>query len=132
MNFLAPFALILAGAAAVPLVLHLLRRRTGEKVDFPAIRYLLRAEREHSRQLKLRNLLLMLLRVFAVLALALAAARPIGRFAGGSHAPTAIAVVLDNSLSTSVVVNGAPVLARLKDAARAAIGRANAARFFAL
>lgn len=126
MNFLAPLALVLAGASAVPLVLHLLRRRTGEKVDFPAIRYLLRAEREHSRQLKLRNLLLMLLRVFAVLALALAAARPIGRLAGGSHAPTAIAIVLDNSLSTSVVINGAPVLARLKDAARAAIGRANA------
>ncbi len=125
MNFLAPFALVLAVAAAVPLVLHLLRRRTGEKVDFPAIRYLLRAEREHSRQLKLRNLLLMLLRVFAVLALALAAARPVGRFAGGSHAPTAIALVLDNSLSTSVVINGAPVLARLKDAARGAIARAN-------
>ena len=125
MNFLAPFALVLAGAAAVPLVLHLLRRRTGEKVDFPAIRYLLRAEREHSRQLKLRNLLLMLLRVFAVLALAFAAARPIGRFAGGSHAPTALAIVLDNSLSTSVVINGAPVLARLKDAARGAIARAN-------
>jgi hypothetical protein len=126
MNFLAPFALVLAGAAAVPLVLHLLRRRTGEKVDFPAMRYLLRAEREHSRQLKLRNLALMMLRVCAVLALALAAARPIGRLAGSSHAPTAIAIVLDNSLSTSVVINGAPVLARLKDAARGAIGRANA------
>jgi aerotolerance regulator-like protein len=126
MNFLAPLALVLATASAIPLVLHLLRRRTGEKVDFPAIRYLLRAEREHSRQLKLRNLLLMLLRVFAVLALALAAARPIGRLAGSSHAPTSIAIVLDNSLSTSVVINGAPVLARLKDAARNAIGRANA------
>lgn len=126
MNFLAPLALVLAGAAAVPLVLHLLRRRTGEKVDFPAMRYLLRAEREHSRQLKLRNLALMMLRVCAVLALALAAARPIGRLAGSSHAPTALAIVLDNSLSTSVVINGAPVLARLKDAARGAIGRANA------
>jgi hypothetical protein len=125
-NFLAPLALVLAGAAAVPLVLHLLRRRTGEKVDFPAMRYLLRAEREHSRQLKLRNLALMMLRVCAVLALALAAARPIGRLAGSSHAPTALAIVLDNSLSTSVVINGAPVLARLKDAARSAIGRANA------
>jgi hypothetical protein len=126
MNFLAPLALVLAGAAAVPLLLHLLRRRTGEKVDFPAVRYLLRAEREHSRQLKLRNLFLMLLRVCAVLALALAAARPIGRLAGSSHAPTAIAIVLDNSLSTSVVINGAPVIARLKEAARNAIGRANA------
>jgi hypothetical protein len=108
MNFLAPFALALAGAATVPLLLHLLRRKLGEKIDFPAVRYLLRAEKEHSRQLKLRNLLLMLLRVLAVLALAFAAARPVGRLIGTGHAPTALAIVLDNSLSTSAVVNGAP------------------------
>ena len=126
MNFLAPFALALAAAAAVPLILHLLRRRRGEKVDFPAVRYLLRAEQEHKAELRLRNLLLMLLRVFAVLAIATAAARPVGRLAGGGHAPTALAIVLDNSLSTSAVVNGAPVLARLKEAARATLGRAGA------
>ena len=125
MNFLAPFALLLAAAAAVPLVLHLLRRRQGEKVDFPAVRYLLRAEKEHSQQLKIRNLLLMVLRVLAVLALAVAAARPIGRLVGTGHAPTAMAIVLDNSLSTSAVVSGTPVLARLKDAARAAVDRAS-------
>ena len=124
MNFLAPFALALATAAAVPLVLHLLRHRTGDKVDFPAVRYMLRAEREHSRELRMKNLLLMLLRILAVLALALAAARPVGRLIAGGHAPTALAIVLDNSLSTSVVVNGAPVLARLKDAARGALARA--------
>ncbi len=124
MNFLAPFALLLAGAAAVPLVLHLLRRRQGEKVDFPAMRYLLRAQKEHSSELRLRNMLLMFLRIAAVLAFALAAARPLGRLSAGGHAPTALAIVLDNSLSTSVVVEGAPVLARLKDAARSAVDRA--------
>lgn len=123
MSFLSPLALILAGAVAVPLVLHLLRRKTGEYVEFPALRYLLRAQREFSRTLKLRNLLLMLIRIAIVLALALAAARPIGRMIGGGHAPTALALVLDNSLSTAVVVNGQPVLARLKDAARAALAR---------
>ena len=126
MSFLAPFALLLAAATAVPLILHLLRRKTGEKVDFPAVRYLFRAEKEHKRELRLRNLLLMLLRVLAVLVLTAAAARPVGRLAGGGHAPTALAIVLDNSLSTSVVVNGAPVLARLKDAARATLNRASA------
>lgn len=125
MNFLAPFALALAGAAAVPLLLHLLRRKLGEKIEFPAVRYLLRAEKAHSRQLKLRNLLLMLLRVLAVLALAFAAARPVGRLIGTGHAPTALAIVLDNSLSTSAVVNGAPVLAKLKETARAAVDRAS-------
>ena len=124
MNFLAPFALLLSGAAAVPLVLHLLRRRQGDKVEFPAMRYLLRAQQEHSNELRLRNMLLMFLRIAAVLAFALAAARPLGRLSAGGHAPTALAIVLDNSLSTSVVVDGAPVLARLKDAARAAVDRA--------
>ena len=124
MSFLSPLALLLAVAIAVPLVLHLLRRKTGEHVEFPALRYLLRAQREFSRTLKLRNLLLMLIRVAAVLAIALAAARPIGRMIGGGHPATALAVVLDNSLSTSVVVNGQPVLAALKDAARAALAQA--------
>lgn len=124
MSFLSPLALLLAGAIAVPLVLHLLRRKTGEPVEFPALRYLLRAQKEFSRTLKLRNLLLMLIRIAVCLALALAAARPIGRMIGGGHAPTAVAIVLDNSMSTSVVINGQPVLARLKDAAKAALARA--------
>ena len=76
MSFLAPFYLLLAGAAAVPLLLHLLRRHIATRVDFPAARYLARAEQEHSRSLRLRNLLLMLLRVLLVLALTMAAARP--------------------------------------------------------
>ena len=124
MSFLSPLALLLAAAVLVPLVLHLLRRKTGAPVEFPALRYLLRAQREFSRTLKLRNLLLMLIRIAICLALALAAARPIGRMVGSGHAPTGLAVVLDNSLSTSVVVNGQPVLARLKDAAKVALARA--------
>ena len=124
MGFLAPWWLLLAGAAAVPLLLHLLRRRIGARVDFPAVRYIERAEREHSRRLRLRNLLLMLVRVLALLLVALAAARPVARLAGAGHEPTALAIVLDNSLSTSVIVDGAPLLDRLKAAAREALGRA--------
>src|SRR5215208_1121759 len=124
MSFLAPLWLALAGAAAVPLLIHLLRRRIGVRVEFPAARYLARAEREHSRRLRLRNLLLMVVRVLAVLCVALAAARPVARLAGAGHAPTALAIVLDNSLSTAAVVNGRPVLDRLKAAALAALADA--------
>ena len=49
MSFLAPLWLLAGAAAAVPLLLHLLRRRIGARIEFPAVRYLLRAEREHSR-----------------------------------------------------------------------------------
>lgn len=131
MTLLSPMALWLAALIAVPLAVHLLRRRIGVRVEFPATRYLARAEREHSRRLRLRNLLLMALRVLAVIALAAAAAHPIADvpLSGGSgtaHAPTALAIVLDNSLSTSLVVNGSSVLDRLKDAARAALADAGA------
>src|SRR5439155_20189157 len=108
MTFLAPFYLLLGGAIAVPLLIHLLRRRIGSRIEFPAARYLARAEREHSRTLRLRNLLLMLLRVMALAAITIAAARPVARWVGGGHAPTAVAIVLDNSLSSSAVSGGRP------------------------
>lgn len=127
MGFLAPWFLLLAGAAAVPLLIHLLRRRIGLQVEFPAARYLARAEKEHSRSMRMRNLLLMLLRVAAVVLIALAAARPVGpAVPGGGHAPTAVAIVLDNSMSTSVVEDGAPLLDRMKEHARAVLDRASA------
>ena len=118
MSFLAPFFLMFAGAIAVPLLLHLRRRRFENRIDFPAVRYLARAEKENVRQIKIRNLLLMFLRIATVLTLALAAARPIGAFFGAGHVPTALAIVLDNSLSTSVIVNGQPLLASLRNGAR--------------
>jgi hypothetical protein len=113
-SFLAPLWLLLGAAAAVPLLLHLLRRRIETRVEFPAARYLQRAEREHSRSLRLRNLLLMLLRVLLVLAVALAAARPFMRGLGAGHGPTAVAIVLDNSLSTTALAGGTPIFERLR------------------
>jgi hypothetical protein len=126
-SFLAPLYLFLGAAIAVPLLIHLMRRRIGLRVDFPAARYLLRAERENSRTLRIKNLLLMLLRVLAVLAVAFAAARPLAEWVGAGHAPTALAVVVDNSLSSSVVVNGRPLLDQFKSMARDVVSSATSA-----
>src|SRR5262245_32793888 len=123
-SFLAPLYLLLGGAIAVPLILHLMRRRIGLRVEFPAARYLARAEKEHSRTLRIRNLLLMFLRVLALLAIAVAAAKPVARWLGAGHAPTALAIVVDNSLSASAVVTGRPLLDQFKSAARDVLGSA--------
>jgi hypothetical protein len=125
-TFLAPLWLALSAAIAVPLLIHLMRRRIGARIEFPAARYLARAEREHSRTLRIRNLLLMLLRVLALLAIAVAAARPVTRWIGAGHAPTAVAIVIDNSLSTSAVVNGRPLLDQFKRMAADLLAAANA------
>ena len=124
MSFLSPIWLVLAAAVAVPLFLHLLRRRIDMRREFPAARYLLRAEKENDRRLKLRNLLLMALRALTLLFLALAAARPIGALLGSGHVPTALAVVVDNSMSTGAIVDGNPLVARLKAAARSVVAGA--------
>ena len=121
MGFLAPAFLALAVLAGVPLLVHLLRRRVGRTVEFPAVRYLARMEQEHSRELKLRHRLLLFLRILAVLALALAAARPMARIAGLGHAPVALALLIDNSMSSGAVRDGQAVIDGLRADARALI-----------
>jgi hypothetical protein len=66
----------------------------------------------------------MFLRVLALLAIALAAARPVARWMGAGHAPTALAIVMDNSLSSATVVNGRPLLDQFKEMARDVAGNA--------
>jgi hypothetical protein len=122
--FLQPLALLGLLAAAIPAVLHLLTRRAPPTVPFPAVRYLAETEQSQSRRLKLRHLLLLLLRTALIASVVLAAARPVARVAiGGAHAPTALALVLDNSLSSGAVVEGGRVLDRLRAEARDIVAR---------
>lgn len=117
MTFFAPALLLLGLAVVVPLLLHLLRRQHGPQVVFPALRYLHRAERDHARRIRLRQLLLLGLRVALILVLAGAAARPFLHRAGAAHPPTVVALVLDNSASTGLVHGDRRVLDDLRDRA---------------
>ena len=119
MIFLQPLALFALAFALVPPLLHLFQRRHPPDVAFPAVRYLRQTEREARRAIRLRHVLVLLLRVAAVALLALAAARPVIPVrAGGLHAPTALVIVLDNSLSSGAVVEGRRVLDDLRARAR--------------
>ncbi len=126
MTFLHPLVLLGLAAAAIPALLHLLERRVPPEAEFPPLRYLTEAERQSARRLRLRHLLLLILRTALIVLIVLAAARPlVPARAGGSseHEPTALAVILDNSPSAGVVVDGRPLLDRLKAAARGSLAR---------
>lgn len=121
MTFLAPLALLGLVAALVPPLLHLFQRRQPPTLEFPAVRYLLQTEREAERKIRLQHLLLMLLRIAAVVLIVLAAARPVVPRDIGSaalHEPTALVLVLDNSLSAGAVTGGRLALDDLKARAR--------------
>ena len=100
-SFLYPAFLIGAAAAAVPIVLHLFRRQTEREVSFSAVRFLRRAPVEQARSRRLRELLLLALRVAALILLALAFARPyFARRVATDTAPVTI-VAVDRSFSMS-------------------------------
>jgi hypothetical protein len=123
--FLHPAMLFGLAAAAIPALLHLFERHPPPDADFPAIRYLREAERQSARRLKLQHLLLLLLRTALIVLVVLAAARPIvPTRARGAHEPTSLVVILDNSASAGAVVDGRPVLDRLRSVAQASFGAA--------
>src|SRR5437867_12998869 len=76
MTFIYP--LLLGGLAflAVPVLLHLIMRQKPKMLLFPAFRFLLQKHRTNQRKLRLRHLLLLALRIFLVVAICMALARP--------------------------------------------------------
>ena len=118
MGFLNPVFLLAGLAVAVPVFLHLFYRRESKTFTFPAIRYLLRTERERARQIRTQQVLLLLLRAAVVAVLVLMGARAHFPGPGRGHEATALAVVIDNSASATVIKDGRRRLDVLKEVAR--------------
>jgi len=131
MSFLYPLALAIAGLVAIPITIHLLRRHTDRRVPFPALRYLQRAERKHARSLRVRDLLLLLVRVGLLLLIAAAAAGPlVGRGGASDHEPVDVAIILDNSASNARPIGNETAFDLLRGRARATLAAAGAADRF--
>jgi hypothetical protein len=105
LGLLSPLNLLAALAVALLVVIHLLRRKREATVDFPAVRFLVLAQRRSSRRLRLRRILLLLARCLLLLLFALVLARPV------LYAPGAVfregeagftALILDTSLSMTL------------------------------
>jgi hypothetical protein len=103
MNFLTPW--FFAGAALVlgPILAHLIRRATRDRVEFSATRFLAESPPQLQRRSRLQHPLLLALRCLIVALLAAAFARPFFRSetppAAGAAAAQDIVIVLDDSAS---------------------------------
>lgn len=97
-SFLFPAFLIGAVAVAIPIVLHLLTRDAAPRVPFSAVMFLKRVPVEDSRR-RLRELLLLALRVAALLLLAVAFARPFLTSAASLAGNDVTIVAIDTSFS---------------------------------
>ncbi len=118
MTFLQPLLLFGSLATAVPILIHLIYRRRALVHPFPAVRFLLLADKRTARKFRLHQWLLLALRVLAILLLALALARP---YLAGDRAqamaaqpPQANVILIDNSLSMQYRDQDTPRLQRAK------------------
>ncbi|MCH7226288.1 BatA domain-containing protein [Haloferula sp. A504] len=76
MSFLNPWLLLAGLGIALPILAHLLNRQKVKRTDWAAMQFLNRNVRVRSRQIRLRDLLLLILRCVALLLLVLALSRP--------------------------------------------------------
>ncbi|MFQ5637772.1 MAG: BatA domain-containing protein [bacterium] len=103
LSFLNSLFLWGAFAAAIPLILHLIKRNRAVKLPFAAMRFLLVNPNQRVKSQKLKQFILLLLRMTALALLALAFARPFFQSAEsgklwGTQPQTAV-ILVDNSLS---------------------------------
>jgi hypothetical protein len=99
-GFLNSTVLLAAVAALIPLLIHLFSRRRVKLVEFSSLRHLKEMQKHRLRRLKIRQWLLLALRMLIVLVAVLAFARPTMREGTiGSHAAVAAVVIFDNSAS---------------------------------
>jgi hypothetical protein len=126
LSFLSP--LLLGGAAlvAAPILLHLLMRRKPIPHRFPALRFLQERALRNRRRLRLSHLLLLLLRIAAILLVALALARPVLRGAGwlpDAEGPVAAAFVFDTAPRMALREGNRTRLARAAEMAGVLFGK---------
>jgi hypothetical protein len=108
------------GAASVPIIIHLLNRKRFQVVTWAAMRFLLLAQRQNTRKMRLEQLILLALRVLLILlvVLAMASVMPWAEEVWAGLWPDAAGfitarkgriqkiVVLDGSLSMAVKLEG--------------------------
>jgi hypothetical protein len=104
MSFMAPLFLLGALGIALPVIAHILNNNKPQVTDWAAMQFLNSSIRVKSKEIRLRDILLLLLRCLAVLLLVLLAAQPIlkgatGKVAAVGEARTGVIIALDASFS---------------------------------
>ncbi|MBL7791482.1 MAG: BatA domain-containing protein [Saprospiraceae bacterium] len=119
MQFLYPAFLFALLSLAIPVIIHLFYFRRFKKVYFSNVRFLKEIKEETSSRSRLRNLIVLAMRLLALLFLVLAFAQPfIPQDVEVKQGAKAVSVFVDNSFSMSALSQDVPLVDRAKQRAR--------------
>ncbi len=122
MIFLNPAILFGLFASSIPILIHLLNRRKLKKVEFSTLAFLKELQKTKIRKIKLKQWILLILRVLIIALLVASFARPTIRSAAfGGAAPaakTSAVIIIDNTFSMSAVEEGGSYFNQAKQTAK--------------
>jgi len=124
-SFLNPFALFAMAAVAVPLFLHLFNLRRPRTVEFSSLDFVKELQKSAVQRVRIKQWLLLALRMLAIACLVLAFAQPTltSELGGmGASVPTTHAIVVDNSLSMTADGEGGSYFDQAKRKAEGVLG----------
>ncbi len=100
-SFLNSFILPALAAIAIPIIIHFFNRRKTKKIQFSSLRFLKMLENQRIRQVRLLQILLILIRTLFILLIVLTFARPAlkSTFMESGSARTTAVIILDDSYS---------------------------------
>lgn len=102
MSFLNPSALFALAAVSIPILIHLLNLRKIKKVEFSTLMFLREIQKSKMRRIRLKQLLLLLFRIMAIIFLVLSFSKPVYEGYAGNNSisskSTAL-IFIDDSFS---------------------------------
>jgi len=128
MTFLNPAILFGLIATSIPIILHFLNLRKLKKVEFSTLIFLKQLQKTKIRRIKIKQWLLLLLRVLIITFIVLAFARPTIKnisFTSKSANTTAV-IIIDNTFSMSVITGTGSYFNKCKQIAKNLINNFNA------
>lgn len=107
LSFLSPLFLIGLLAITLPLIAHLISRKTSRKKSFPAVRFLISTQGDLTSTSKIKDLFFLLLRALILVLIVLLFAKPaVFSFSQKiDNTPLSLAIVIDNSFSMGYADN---------------------------
>jgi hypothetical protein len=121
MQFLNPAILFGLFAASIPLILHLINLRRNKQVEFSSNRFLEELKKSNIRNVKIRNLILLILRMLIIGCIIFAFSRPVVESdlaLTGDLQPSSNIIILDNSYSMELPTGKGDALSTAKNKAK--------------
>lgn len=120
-SFLNSGILFLLLSFIIPILIYLFAKKKPQKIFFSSIKLIKESQQSQKKKIKIKNFLILLLRILIIIFTILAISRPMLKHKllskGKKHPKTAVAIIIDNSYSMDYLIDTQTELVKAKNIA---------------